>query len=122
MTARAHISLRTKLASALLALGHVPYEDAKQMTADQITSLYHWDHGILHAVESNDAFWNLAPRLIAPHRAKSRADTSSVAKVKRLERSHAAARSRILAKEPGKSARPQSNWPKGRKIKSRGFR
>ena len=121
MSARAHISLRTKLASALLALGHVPYDDAKQMTADQIVSLYQWDHAVLHGVEINDAFYNLTPMLIAPHRAKSRKDTGIVAKVKRLEKMRAEAQQRLLGKEPGKSARPKSKWPK-RKIKSRGFR
>src|SRR5882672_6296640 len=58
---RKHISLVTKLASALLALGHVRYEDAKLMTQDQIISLYQFDHGILHAIDPINEFWNLTP-------------------------------------------------------------
>jgi hypothetical protein len=115
---RAHINLTTKLASALLALGEIPYSDAKQMTAAQIISLYQFDHGILHGVVVIDEFWNLTPRLITPHRAKSRSDTGVVAKVKRLARVTEEASRRLLAKEPGKSARPASRWPK-RKMQSR---
>ena len=83
---RAHVSLKTKLASALLALGHVPYEDAKAMGADSLISLYHWDHGILHGIEVNNEYWNLTPRLIAEHREKSKRDTAIVAKSKRIVR------------------------------------
>lgn len=36
MSRRAHIGLETKLAAALLTLGDVPHEHAKQMTARQI--------------------------------------------------------------------------------------
>ena len=86
MSKREHISLKTKLASALLTLGHVDYSHAKGMTADQIISLYAWDHGILHAIEPNDSFWNLTPRLIAEHREKSKRDTAIVAKSKRILR------------------------------------
>lgn len=117
---RAHISLRTKLASALLALGHIPYDEAKLLSEDQVLSLYQWDHGILHSIEANDAFWNLTPRLIAEHRAKSRKDTTAVAKVKRLSRATAEAQSRLLAKSAGNLVwAPKSKWPKGRKIASR---
>ena len=92
---RAHVSLKTKLASALLALGHVDYSHAKGMTADQIISLYAWDHGILHAIEPIDSFWNLTPRLIAEHREKSKLDTAIVAKSKRIVRKEAAHRDRL---------------------------
>ncbi len=88
--ARAHISLKTKLASALLMLGHVPYRDAKCMSADQLISLYNWDHNILHAIDANDAFWNLTPVIISAHREKSKRDTAIVAKSKRIRRKQAA--------------------------------
>ena len=89
MAKREHISLKTKLASALLMLGYVPYSDAKQMTADQVISLFHWDHNILHGIEVNNEFWNLTPKLIREHREKSKRDTAIVAKSKRLVRKEA---------------------------------
>ncbi len=97
MSKREHISIKTKLASALLTLGHVDYSHAKGMTADQIISLYAWDHGILHAIEPIDSFWNLTPRLIAEHREKSKRDTAIVAKSKRLVRKEAVHQARMGA-------------------------
>lgn len=79
-------SLETQLAATLLALGDVPYEDAKKMTAKQIISLYQFDHGILHGIDPINEFWNYTPRLIAPHRRKSAIDTGKVAKTKRIEK------------------------------------
>jgi hypothetical protein len=114
---RAHISLTTKLASALLALGDIPYEDAKQLTAAQICSLYVWDHGVLHGIAPINEPWNLTPRLIAPHREKSKRDTGIVAKVRRLEahqRDHAWVMSRLADPPPREPKRK-------RKISSRGF-
>lgn len=122
MSQRKHISLTTKLASALLALGHIPYEDAKEMTAAQIIALYHFDHGILHAFTQNDAFWNLTPRLIAEHRQKSRKDTGIVAKSKRITKKNEEFQRRLLAKTNGDKPQPVRRWPKrafpkGRKIR-----
>lgn len=97
MSKREHISLKTKLASALLTLGHVDYAHAKGMTEDQIISLYHWDHGILYAIEPNDSFWNLVPTLISEHREKSKRDTAIVAKSKRIVRKRAAHHARMGA-------------------------
>ena len=114
MAKREHIGLKTKLASALLTLGHVDYAHAKGMTADQIISLYAWDHGILHAIEPNDSFWNLTPRLIAEHREKSKRDTAIVAKSKRLVRKEAAHRARLSAPwamEAVKWERPKRRIP-----------
>lgn len=85
MAKRGHISWKTKYAAALLELGDVPYEDAKLMHEDQIISLYHVDHGELHNFTQNDVFWNLTPRLIAPHREKSKIDTKIAAKAKRID-------------------------------------
>jgi hypothetical protein len=116
MTKRAHISLETKLASALLALGHVPYSDAKLMSARQIVSLYHFDHGILHAIKPINEPWNLTPRLIAEHRTKSRKDTSAVAKTKRLTAAKVA-HDRFIAT----GEKPPVPGRQKRKLKSRGF-
>jgi hypothetical protein len=84
MNQRRRISTKTKLASALLALADIPFEDAKSMSVDQIISLYHFDHGILHALEQNDEFWNLTPRLISSHRLKTKGDRKVIAKVRRI--------------------------------------
>lgn len=122
MTARrAHITLRTKLASALLALGHIPYDDAKAMGEDNLISLYQFDHGILHGVQPNDEFWNLTPTLIRPHREKSRRDTGIVAKVKALSDDHIEFRRKVLARPAGQKRERTGSiparvnaWPKGR--------
>lgn len=126
MTAkRAHLSLKTKLAAALLALGDIPYLDAKAMTTDQIISLYNFDHGILHAIEPIDEFWNLTPRLRAEHRQKSRRDVAVVAKVRRLEAKHRPGPPlvdglmSIMTMADREKARKHL-WPK-RKIASRPF-
>lgn len=122
MSKRKAPNLTVKLASALLALGDIPYLDAKQMSAEQIISLYQFDHGILHAIEVNDEFWNFTPRLIKPHREKSKKDTAIVAKVKRIEVNRPPA-----AGQPIEEGRPliinglPRQWPSGRKLQSRGF-
>src|SRR5262245_57921054 len=115
---RRHVSLKTKLASALLALGHIPYEHAKLMTADQIISLYQWDHNALHALGGVDLFWNLTQSLIVPHRVKSKKDKSIVSKVVRLRRAQSEVVC-ILLKPTGH--RRKRSWPEGRKLRSRGF-
>lgn len=119
MTPRAHINMETRLASALLALGHVPYDDAKLMTAKQLISLYHFDHGILHGIDPVDWFWNLTPRLIIPHREKSKRDKAIVSKVARIARANDAAVNRLLARAEGEPAQPQRL--RGRAITSRPF-
>ncbi len=112
MSARRHISLKTKLASALLQMLRpdesgklvpaIPYEDAKQMTADQIISLFQFHHNILHAHEGSDEHWNLEPKLIQQHRRETaERDVPVAAKVDRISKSHEEFRRRILAKEPG---------------------
>ena len=113
---RKHLSLRTKLASALLALGDVPYKDAKQLSEDQVLSLYQWDHGQLAALDGPDVFWNLTPRLIAPHREKSRKDTSIVAKVRRVESRWQDFTAKMAQPDKGQSephrGKPKRPWPK----------
>lgn len=107
---RAHIGLKTKLASALLALGLIPYEDAKAMGEANFLSLFTWDHGSLHAFGGTDAFYNLTPRLIQEHRAKSRKDTGIVAKSVRITKQQENFRRRMLAKDAG-DPKPKSRWP-----------
>jgi hypothetical protein len=116
---RKAISDRTKLAAALLALQDVPYEHAKLMTADQIISLYQFDHGIHHAIDPIDEPWNLTPRLIAPHKIKTKADVASIAKTKRIERKQAEHLERM--KPTWGTPLVPWPWPKKTKIQSRGF-
>lgn len=82
MSARAHIPLKEKLAAALSQMlrddGNgklvpiIPYDDAKQMTADQILSLFAWDHYPIRKVDGGaDRHFNLVPRLIGEHRTKT---------------------------------------------------
>jgi hypothetical protein len=93
-------SLTTQLASALLALGHVPYNDAKQMSAQQVISLYHFDHFPIPRAEGGpDEHYNLVPRLIAAHREKTaRIDVPQIAKNKRIAAKHLAHLERLRGK------------------------
>lgn len=119
MSKRAYISWKTKYAAALLALGDVPYIDAKEMSEDQIISLYQVDHGILHAIEPINLFWNLTPKLIAPHRIKSAGDKTIVSKSDRLMKAAMLHRANLEAKAMG---RPIDEQPRSmRKMASRPF-
>lgn len=79
-------TLKTKLAAALVLLGEIPYAQAQQMTADQVLSLFQWDHGIYHVWEGSDDFWNLEPMFIRTHRAKTKRDVKIIAKVRKAEK------------------------------------
>jgi hypothetical protein len=107
---RRRVSTITKLAATLLALGHIPYEHAKQMTAHQIISLYHFDHGILHSFGPIDEPWNLRPRLIQGHREKTKKDQSIVAKTKRIDAKWRTFLNEVMVVE--KKPKPKSRWPK----------
>lgn len=113
---RKHISFKTKLAAALRELFKIPYEHAKLLHEDQILSLVQYDHNVLHAIEVNDHHSNLTPILIAPHREKSKKDTSTVAKVKRIEERWEAFLRGLKSDRPTIKS---SRWPKGRKLRSR---
>ena len=105
---KAHISLREKLASALAHMmvevdgkleRAIPYEDAKRMTADEVCSLFHFDHGIYETIGGPTEHWNLTPRMIAEHRRKTATtDIPAIRKSDRIEAAQAEYRSRILAK------------------------
>lgn len=121
MSARRHISWKTKYAACLRELLEIPYEHAKLMHEDQVISLGRVDHGILHAVEPIDDHWNLTPRPLKEHAEKSRRDTGIVAKVKRIELDHQEhkARMNIAFRETDEAMKRHSFA--GRKIRSRGF-
>ena len=95
MSKRAHIPYPQQLAAALRELGGIPYEHAKLMSAEQIISLFHRDHGILHATDPINEHWNLTWTLIKTHREKSKLDTAIVAKSKRIVRKQAAHHARM---------------------------
>src|SRR5262252_5076429 len=126
---RKSISLTTKLASALLALGDIPYVHAKQMTAAQVVSLYQFDHGILHETRDPDVdkFWNLTPRLIREHRTKTKLDAKIIAKGRRIRDKHSAVRTPKLRIGTGEGmvsaygVLAASPRPSRSRIQSRGF-
>ena len=137
MKTRKHVSLKTKLAAALRCMmveeggKFVPalsYEEAKLMDEDAVLSLFHYDHGIHHAIGGEAEHWNLTPRFIAEHRHKTaKMDVPMLAKAVRLSDSHKEFQRKILTKagietgqETGQPKR-KHQWPTGRKLQGRGF-
>lgn len=129
MTERRHIGLKTKLAAALLELVRwdeergqlapiIPYEDAKNMSEDHILSLFEWDHWpIRKEAGGPDEPWNLKPRPILEHRAKTaKEDAPAIAKQKRIW-------ARLREHQDHLDGKPKapSRWPQGRKIQNRPF-
>jgi hypothetical protein len=96
----------------------VPYEHSKLMTADQIISLFQFDHyPIRHADGGPDEPWNISPTLIKAHRKKTaERDQPGLAKERRIDRKWDAF-NRAVAKGR-KPPRRKSKWPK-RKFERR---
>jgi hypothetical protein len=123
VTKRAHIPDRVKLASALLQMLRpndagqlvpvIPHDHARLMTADQIISLFQFDHHpILKSDGGPDEPWNLDPRPIREHREKTaKVDVPQIAKTRRVVKSQEEFRRRLLAKDAGEP-RQKSRWPK----------
>lgn len=141
MARKAHIRLTTKLAAALLQIRDgqgerlIPHEHAKQMTDEQVISLFNFDHDpIPEAIGGPTIGWNLTPRLILDHRQKTaKIDIPQIRKGDRISAEHESFRKRMLAKAgvgeipdgniitqtPRKSGR---SFPSGnRKLLSRPF-
>ena len=135
MGTRKHISWRTLAAAALLALGRIPYKDAKAMGEANFLSLWVHDHNMLHETghPDRDEFWNLTPMLIAEHRKKTKQDIKIVAKSRRIRKKlcgrqlYNEIQSDPASAAPGPwkletqrehAGRP---FPAKRKIRSRGF-
>ena len=129
---RAHINLKTKLASALCQMVRydeeqaafvriIPHEQAKTLTEDQILARFEFHHDpIPKAHDGPDVHWNLTPLPKAKHREiTAKIDIPRIAKGKRLSKQQNAFRRRLLARSEGE-ALPASRWPK-RKLQSRGF-
>jgi hypothetical protein len=108
------VNRTTQLASALLALGHIPYEDSKRMTAAQIISLYQWDHFPIRKADGGpDEPWNLVPRLIAAHREKTaKVDMPAMSKDRAIGVAEVLHVQRMVAKAAGepRPARRHSWW------------
>jgi hypothetical protein len=107
MSKRPHISLRTKLAAALLTIVRpdehgrlvrvISHSDARKMTADQIISLYNFDHWPVRFADGGPCEpWNLEPRPIIEHRTKTaKKDAPEMKKARRIAKRRAAEVSRV---------------------------
>jgi hypothetical protein len=120
MASRKHVSLKTKLAAALLQMTRltkrhggwevppiIPFSEAQRMTEDQIIALFHFDHyPIPHAQGGPDEPWNLVPTLRADHAEKTaKIDIPQIAKTKRLTRKQEEFRQRMLTPRDERPAR-----------------
>lgn len=121
------MNLTTKLASALLTMMRpdpetgklrriISHEEAKTLTAKQIIARFQFDHYPIRKADGGpDEPWNIEPRPTAEHRKKTdEIDVPQIAKQKRIRGETGNGPRRKIASRP-------SAWPKGRKIKSRGF-
>jgi|SRR5215831_18395452 len=131
---RKHLTRTTQLASTLLKLGLVPYDDAKRMHEEQIISLYEWHHVRPHAYKDTnlshldipdvDHFSNYEPLPIKEHREQTKSDVKLIAKSKRLRaRMEASLRALDVSMQLSKEqlAADFFNGKFKRKIQSRGF-
>ncbi len=118
---RAHISLKTKLASAICALLKIPHDHAKLMTEDQVLSLAHWHHNILHAHGGPDTHWNIEPKAILAHRDHtSKVDRPAADRTRRLTESQIAIQ-RAITKPCGQKREKTGSIPTRGFSKGRGF-
>lgn len=124
---RVRIPFKTKLASALRTMlveedgklvPFIDYETAKQMTEDQVLSLFHFDHDPTpKAFGGTDEHHNLVPRPIREHRVKTaKVDAPRIAKSARLSADQEEFRRRMLAKIGQPSDAPQRTLYRSRPI------
>jgi hypothetical protein len=118
-------NLTTKLASALLQIKGddgqplIEWEHAKQMSAEQIVSLFQFDHyPIRHEAGGPAEPWNLVPRFIPAHRDKTKKDVGEIAKIRRVSREHEEFVNRLLTPRDQRKPR-KSKWPKRKMSTSR---
>ncbi len=129
MSNRSHIPFKTKLASALRTMlveedgklvPFIDYETAKQMTEDQVLSLFHFDHDPTpKAFGGTDEHHNLVPRPILEHRVKTaKVDKPRIAKAARLFADQEKFRRRILEKagHGQQEGEPRNNIYRSRPI------
>lgn len=123
---RKTISLKTKLAAALLQIKDrdgnplIPWAHAQLLSAEQINSLFHFDHyPIRHEAGGPAEPWNLVPRMIAEHRIKTaKVDMPQIAKIKRISKAQEDFVRRLLQPRDERPAR-KSKWPKRKMRKLR---
>lgn len=121
-----HIPMVNKLACALLALGHIDRDLAKNMTPEQIVSHYEFDHAVFFSIGGSHHPTNLTARPKAEHRLKTaKVDVPAIAKMRRLEPAHIEFQQRMLAKvgqaEPDEEHLTGVSKKSGPKLRSRGF-
>lgn len=120
---RGYVRLGDKLAAALACLLPAEQRDdlrARNVPAGDVIALFEMDHVVLHALGGSDEWYNLDPKLNAPHREKSRRDTAIVAKIKRItQRQGDGIWASAPVKRTRKIASRPNHWPKGRKLRSR---
>lgn len=132
MTAkRLYIPKDNKIAACLLELFElrgdgIPFRQAQQMSAEEICSLVHWDHAVLHAWGGSIHPTNLTPRLILAHREKTaKRDVPAIAKTKRIARKELQRVDVRGDRSDGHNSRPKPKrkWPKRSFAQQqRGFR
>jgi hypothetical protein len=124
---RKYIKLREQLAAALsMLLPQVQRDElrSKKAPAKTVIALFSPDHSVLHALGGSDRWWNLTPMLREPHKEKSRNDTSTVAKVRRIDAKWNDFTRRLLSpakRSPAKRSlgkATRNHWPK-RNLRSR---
>ncbi len=124
---RAYIPLKTKLAAALRTMlveedgklvPFVDYETAKQMTEDQILSLFHFDHDPTPVdFGGSDEHHNLVPRPIKEHRIKTaKVDIPRIRKSVRLSARQEEFRRIMLANAGRAPDAPTRTLSRGRPI------
>ena len=120
--ARTKAVIEEELAACLSIIAGIPHEHQLLMTAQQVRSLFQFDHAVHHAIGGQVVHYNLTPRLILDHRGKTnKIDKPQIAKTKRIAPEHEAFRRRLLAKAgQNDPSEPVPSKPKS-KMRSRGF-
>ncbi len=124
---RAHIPFKTKLAAALRTMlveedgklvPFLDYETAKQMTADQVISLFNFDHYPKpKKFGGSDEHHNLVPLPIMEHRVKTaKYDVPRIRKAERLSEAQEEFRRRMLAKVGQAEDAPRKSLFRSRPI------
>jgi len=115
---RSYVRLPEKLAATLACLLPQAERDDlrnRRVPASEVISLFEFDHIVLHSFGGSNFWFNLDPKLVQPHREKSKKDTAIAAKAKRIDKKWTEFMSKV-------SARPKSEkkhkWAK-RKLQSR---
>ena len=134
MSDRAYIPLKKRLAAVLLTIRveengklvpFLDYDTAKKLTADQIISLFHFDHfPIAKWLDGPDEPWNLVPRPIMQHPIKTaKIDTPASAKAERITERQEEFRRKMLAKIgqgeplPERVKKPKYDWKRRRYVR-----